>query len=238
MKSLRKIKSVLAGVGFVSLLSILLFSCLKDHNTYVTVPTAQLMVIQASPGAPAETLYLNNNRVTSQPYNYGDWVGYFNAYTGARQVVLYNYNNQTQIVSDTVTLQQGIVYSLFLANTYTKPDLILLKDTISQPASGKATIRFVDASPDAGAVDLLANNTALVSNKAYKGASSFLPVTGNNTAYTFQVLKSGTNTVLATLSNVTIQNGNVYTVWLHGLAAGSGTTALGVDILNNVFFQQ
>lgn len=238
MKSLRKIKSVLAGVGFVSLLSILLFSCLKDHNTYVTVPTAQLMVVQGSPDAPAETLYLNNNRVTSQPYNYGDWAGYFNAYTGNRQVVLYNYNNQTQVASDTITLQQAVTYSLFLANTYTKPDFILLKDTIAQPASGKATIRFVDVSPDAGAVDLAVNNTVLVSNKSYKGASSFLPVNGNNTASTFQVLKSGTNTVLATLSNVTIQNGNVYTVWLHGLAAGSGTTVLAVGIINNVYYQE
>ena len=93
-------------------------------------------------------------------------------------------------------------------------------------------------SPDAGAVDLALNSTVLVSNKYYKGASSFLPVNGNNTASTFQVLKSGTNTVLATLSNVTIQNGNVYTVWLHGLAAGSGTTVLAVGIINNVYYQE
>ncbi|SDT67782.1 protein of unknown function [Mucilaginibacter mallensis] len=236
MKSSKKLKSVLAGVGFVSLLSIMLLSCLKDHNTYVTVPTAQLMVVQGSPDAPAEILYLNTNRVTSQPYNYGDWVGYFNAYTGTRQVVLYNYASQSVIVSDTIGLKQGVAYSLFLGNTYTKPDFILLKDTISQPASGKASIRFVDVSPDAGAVDLSANNTVLVSNKTYKGASSFLPVNGNNTTYSFQVLKSGTSTVLATLSNITIQNGQVYTVWLHGLAAGTGTAALKADIITNASY--
>jgi len=236
MKSSKKLKSVLAGVGFVSLLSIMLLSCLKDHNTYVTVPTAQLMVVQGSPDAPAEILYLNTNRVTSQPYNYGDWVGYFNAYTGTRQVVLYNYATQSVIVSDTIGLKQGVAYSLFLANTYTKPDLILLKDTISRPASGKASIRFVDVSPDAGAVDLSANNTVLVSNKSYKGASSFLPVNGNNTTYSFQVLKSGTSTVLATLNNITIQNGQAYTVWLHGLAAGTGTTVLKADIITNASF--
>ncbi|WP_183575546.1 DUF4397 domain-containing protein [Mucilaginibacter sp. X5P1] len=236
MKSSKKLKSVLAGVGFVSLLSIMLLSCLKDHNTYVTVPTAQLMVVQGSPDAPAEILYLNTNRVTSQPYNYGDWVGYFNAYTGTRQVVLYNYATQSVIVSDTIGLKQGVAYSLFLSNTYTKPDLILLKDTISQPASGKASIRFVDVSPDAGAVDLSANNTVLVSNKTYKGASSFLPVDGNNTTYSFQVLKSGTSTVLATLNNITIQNGQAYTVWLHGLAAGTGTTILKADIITNASF--
>jgi hypothetical protein len=235
MKTTRKLRSVLAGVGFVSLLSITLFSCLKDNNSYVTAPTALLMVVQGSPDAPAEDLYLNNNRVTTQAFNYGDRVGYFNAYIGSRKIILNNYGTQTLIASDTATLNVNVAYSMFLANTYTKPDFVLLKDTITQPASGKAAIRFVDVSPDAGAVDLIANSSVLVSNKSYKGSSSFVPVAGDAN-YTFEVHKAGTATVLASLGSTAIKSGGVYTIWLHGLTAGSTTTKLSVDVIANAFY--
>jgi len=83
-----------------------------------------------------------------------------------------------------------------------------------------AAIRFVDLSPDATSVDLAVNGTVMVSHKSYKGFSSFLPVTGN-TNYSFEVRQKGTSTVLASLSNVGLNNGGVYTIILTGLASGT-----------------
>jgi hypothetical protein len=226
----------IAGMCFVALLCMLQFSCLKDNNNYVAPQTALLMVVQGSAGAPGEILYLNNNRVNYyQSFNYGDHIGYFNAYTGTRQVILYNYASAAKIASDTIHLNNNVAYSLFLANTYTSPDFILLTDSIAQPAAGKATIRFVNISPDAGAVDLSANSTVLVSDKAYKGSSTFRTVAGG-TNYNFEILKTGTNTVLAKLDTIPINSGSVYTVWLHGLKSGSGTTQLSADIIKNAFY--
>jgi hypothetical protein len=226
-----------AGIAFIAVLCLLQFSsCLKDNNNYVAPPaTALFMVIQGSPDAPSEALFLDNNRVNNPPFNYGDNIGYFNAYTGERNVILNDYNSGTRIASDTMNLKSNTAYSLFLASTYTKPDFILLTDSIAQPASGKATIRLVNVSPDAGTIDLVANGNTIVTGKAYKGSSSFVTVNGG-TSYNFTVVKSGTNTALATLSSITINTGSVYTVWLHGLASGTGTTALKADIINNAYY--
>jgi hypothetical protein len=227
----------IAGIAFVAVLCLLQFSsCLKDNNNYVAPPpTALLMVIQGSPDAPEEALFLDNNRVNNPPFNYGDNIGYFNAYTGERNVILNDYNSGTRIASDTMRLNSNVAYSLFLANTYTKPDFILLTDSIAQPASGKATIRLVNVSPNAGSVDLSANSTKIITGKGYKGSSAFITVDGG-TNYNFSILKTGTTTVLATLNTVSISTGSVYTIWLHGLASGTGTSVLKADIINNAYY--
>jgi len=236
MKNLRtpgKLK--LAVIGVMAMFCLLQFSCLKDDNHYVATPTALLLVTQASPDAPAEQLALDNNRVNQGPFNYNDYIGYFNAYTGKRNAILYNYSTLTKIASDTITLHQNTAYSLFLSNSYTNPDYTLITDSLAQPASGMGTVRLVNVSPDAGSVDLVANGTTLVSNKAYRAASVFKPVTGNQT-YNFSVVQSGTSTVLAKLDTITIRAGSVYTIWLHGKAAGTGTAKLSADIMKNAFY--
>lgn len=236
MKTLKQTSRLkAAGIGLIALLCLLQFSCLKDHNNYVAIPTALLMVIQASPDAPAEQFYLNNNQVNFSPFNYGDQLGYFNAYTGTRTAILYNYSSSAKIASDTIHLNNNVAYSLFLSNTYTSPDFTLLTDSLAQPASGMANIRFVNVSPNAGSVDLVANSTVLATSKAYKTASSFKSVTGG-TNYNFEVRQAGTSTVLAKLDTIGIRSGSVYTIWLHGLASGSGTTKLTADIMKNATY--
>jgi hypothetical protein len=223
-------------IGAMALLCLLQFSsCLKDNNNNnVQIPTALLMVVQASPDAPAEALFLDNNRVNNPPLNYNDYVGYFNAYTGVRNAVLNNYTTAARIASDTIRLKANNAYSLFLSNTAATPDFTLFTDSLAQPASGMATVRLVNVSPDAGKIDLFANSTAVVNNEAYKGASSFKPVTGNTT-YVFEIRKAGTNTVL-TKDTANLKTGSVYTIWLHGLASGSGSTKLSAGILKNAYY--
>jgi hypothetical protein len=230
------LKSGSAGIGIVCLLAILLSSCLKDHSNYIVPPSAALTVVQGSPDAPAEVFYLDNNRVNQAALNFGDHIDYFNAYAGTRNAIVYSYGTANKIASDTIHLTANNTYSLFLANTYTKPDFILLKDTINRPANGQATIRFVNVSPNAPAADLDVNDTTVfVSNKAYKGYSSFAAITGN-IKYNFEVRQHGTSTVLATLDTVTIRSGFVYTIWLRGLAAGTGNSKLSAGIINNAFY--
>jgi len=234
MKIFKNRKSAAALAGVLLLSAIGLTSCLKDNNNYVVNQTALLMVVQASPDAPAESVFLKPNQVNQSAFNYGDHLGYFNAYTGNRQLQLFGYGSSTQIASDSIHLANNNAYSLFLANTYTKPDFVLLTDTINQPAAGKATIRFVNVSAGSANVDLVANATALVSNEPYKGASAFTPVSGG-TQYNFQVRASGTTTVLASLDSIQIKSGAVYTIWYHGTATGT-SPKLSADIIANAYY--
>ncbi|MHB8207975.1 DUF4397 domain-containing protein [Mucilaginibacter sp.] len=234
MKIFKKLKSASALTCVFFLSAIGLTSCLKDNNHYVTTPTALLMVIQASPDAPAESIFLKPNQVNQSAFNYGDHLGYFNANTGNRLVQLFGYGSTTLIASDSIHLANNNVYSLFLANTYTKPDFVLLTDTITPPAIGKATIRFVNVSAGSGNVDLVANSTALITNEPYKGASVFTSVSGG-AQYSFEVRTSGSATVLASLNNINIKNGGVYTIWYHGTATGTSPN-LSADIIANAYY--
>lgn len=228
----RKSAATLACVLFLFIIG--LSSCLKDNNHYVANPTALLMVVQASPDAPAESLFLKPNQVNQSAFNYGDHLGYFNAFTGNRQVQLFGYGSSSLIASDSVHLAVNNTYTLFLANTYSKPDFILLTDSITRPAAGKATIRFVDVSADSGNVDLVANSAVLISNEPYKDASGFTTVTAG-TQYNFEVRIAGSATVLASLDNINIVEGGVYTVWFHGSTTGTNPK-LSADIIANAYY--
>jgi hypothetical protein len=230
-------KNLLVRTGAICLVVSVLSSCLKNHNSYYNPPAALVTFIQASPDQPALDFYLDNDRVNSRPVNYGNTIDYFNAYTGKRTANFYSTGTKNKIFSDTVHFNPNLAYSLFLANKASSPELVLLKDSISRPASGNANIRFINLSPDAPAVDLaVKGKPAIVSNKAYKGYSSFLPIKGDTT-YTFEVHKSGSNTVLASITNIKLNNGFVYTIWFHGLAAPvSKSDSLTTSILTNAYY--
>ena len=237
MKNLRNVtKRYLLGICVVGLLSILLSSCIKNQHDYVAPPVAVLSVTQASTDAPPVDFYLDVDQVNHFQLNYANTLKYFNAYTGNRNAIFYAAGTMNKLASDTIHLNPNTAYSLFLANSIAKPDFILLTDSISRPANGFASIRFVDVSPDAPAVDLaVTGGSVLSANKSYKGFSSFAPLAGDKT-YNFEIRRAGTTTVLATLTNVNINSGFIYTIYLHGLASSTTTGKLAADLITNTYY--
>ena len=124
-----------------------------------------------------------------------------------------------------------------MANKVGSAEFVLLNDTLAKPASGMASVRFVNVSPDVSPVDLVElNGPVVVANKAYKGYSSFLTVPGN-ASYTFNVVKTGTSTILATLSNVKLNANYVYTIWLYGLETPlNNSEILTLGLITNAYF--
>jgi hypothetical protein len=195
-----------------------------------------LTVIQASPDEPSLDFYLNGKQVNQNPLNYLAGIDYFSAFAGQRTANFYNHANMSQILSAPVTLNQNMAYSLFLANTAASPEVVLLSDTLNKPPAGSASIRFVNLSPDAPAVDLaVQGGSVLAANKPFKGYSSFVPLAAKN--YTFEIRKAGSNTVLATLADVVLVNGSVYTVYFHGLVTPANSTdVLSATFITNAIF--
>ncbi|MBS1528092.1 MAG: DUF4397 domain-containing protein [Bacteroidetes bacterium] len=232
-------KKGIAAIGVVCLLSVMLLSsCLKDNVNYAQppIPTALVSFVVAATDQPPLDLYFNNNRVNSAPLGYGSELDYFRAYTGQRTVNIYNDASSTKLFSDTINLKKDSVYSLFLVSNLQHLQTLLIPDSISAPSAGNAAVRFVDVSPDAPAADLLQNGSVVASNKTFKGYSSFVQLKGN-TSYNFVVQQHGSSTTLASLSNVQLNAGFVYTIWLHGLANTSNAVdKLSVDIIPNAFF--
>lgn len=223
-------------IGMVCLLAGLFTSCVKDNNTYVEEPVALISVINASPDSQPLDFFLDQNQANKQPIPYGYGLDYLRAYPRKRVATFYVAGTQQKVKSDTITLQANKYYSLFLSNLVSHPDDLLLTDSLNNPAAGKATIRLVNLSPDAPAVDLVVKGgSVLAANKIYKGYSSFVPVQGD-ASYTLEIHRAGTSTVLYTLPAINLHSGSVYTVWLHGLAAATDQTKLTADIQLNAYY--
>lgn len=228
----------MAGLGMACMCSVLLSSCFKNDNNVYIPPAAYVSFIQASPDAPALDFYLNTSKVNSIPINFGNTIDYIKAYTGVRTANFYAAGTMNKIFSDTVQLNPNVGYSLFLVNAVAHPGVFLLTDSISRPATGNASIRFVNVSPDAPAVDLAIKDstTPLISNKAFKGYSPFSSIQGNQT-YTFEVRQHGTNTVLATLTGAKLNTGSIYTIWLRGLVnTTNDKQKLTVGLITNAYY--
>lgn len=225
-------------LGVVCLLSVLLSSCLKNNDEiYNPPPAAYVSFIHASPDGPPLDFYLDHNKVNAHPLGYGSYIDYFRAYTGDRVANFYTQGTMTKVASDTIQLKQDTAYSVFLVNTADHPQVLLLTDMVSKPSAGNASIRFVNVSPDAPAVDFAKKDSAaMVSNKSFKGYTAYMPIKGNAN-YTFEVRQTGTSTVLATLANVKLNSGFVYTIYFHGLSAGTtGYDSLSADIITNAYY--
>jgi hypothetical protein len=231
-------KRSLAFVSLICAVCLLLSSCLKENNNAnYNPPAALLTVIQASPDEPQLDAYLDNDKINVNPLNFGDVIDYLRAYTGVRNANFYNHATMAKVFSDTISLSQNVAYSLFLANKPTQPEIVLLTDSLIRPNTGAATVRFINLSPDAPPVSLAIQGVqVLATNIPYKGHTAFLPVTGNLN-YTFVVRQGTTNTVLATLPNIILNAGSVYTIWFGGLVASTNSSdQLSARILTNAVY--
>lgn len=238
MKNFQQNSMKRAGmIGMVCLLAGLLSSCLKDKNNNVELPLAALItVINASPDSQPLDFLLDQNMANPAPIRYGHILDYTRAYTGKRVASFYVSGSQQKIIADTINLDANKYYSLFLSNSVSTPDVTLLTDTLSKPASGMAVIRFINLSTNAGAVDLdIQGGAVLASNKAYKSFTAFMPVEGGK-SMNLEIKQAGTSTVLVSLSNITLQSGAIYTIWLHGLTGATDQTKLALDIQRNGFY--
>jgi hypothetical protein len=238
MKKIQQILKAAGTIGMVCLLAATFSACLKhsDNNDIANTPAALVSVINTSPNSPSQDFYLDNNRANISPIVYGDGLDYIRAYTGKRTAAFYATGTSTKTKSDTVTLKADKYYSVYLSNVAATPDIMIVQDNIVQPASDKATIRFVDLSADAPVVDFaIKGGAVLASNKTYKSITDFTPVAGNTT-YTLEIRQAGTATVLTSITGVTLRAGSIYTVWLQGVNAATDQTRLTAGIQNNVYF--
>jgi hypothetical protein len=98
-------------------------------------------------------------------------------------------------------------------------------------AGSAALVRYLHASSDLPAVDILVNGSASVTNIRYKGFTEYRGL-GSGTA-TIRVRQTGTSTILAE-RQVSVSNGQELTVVLTGKAApGAGEPSLRLTVYND-----
>lgn len=210
-----------------------LTGCDKDDDE---VAKANVMVVHASPNAPAVDVRVNDAVVRSN-LAYPSNTGYLQANAGATNLKVSPAGTTTYVINANVTLDAMKNYSVFALDSVSKIKAAVVMDDLTAPASGKAHVRFFHLSPNAPAVDIaVASGPVLFPNRMFNDQTNasytaFTPV--NAGTYNLQVKLAGTSTVVLDLPNISLASGKIYTVFAKGFVGGTGAQALGAEIIAN-----
>lgn len=227
-------KFFMLSIAAVALFAFTACSEDEDNNMVTPTPTAKasVKVIHASPDAPGVDLLVDNT-VAGTNLTFPNNTGYLEVNAGTRNVKVNATGTSTTVIEANLNLMENKNYSVFAVNALSSIEPLVLEDDLTNPASGKAHVRFVHLSPDAPAVNItLTDGTIVFGNVAFKGSIGFTPLDAGT--YDLQVRDAATNTaVVLSLPNITLQAGKIYTVFAKGFLAGSGAQTLGAEIIVN-----
>jgi hypothetical protein len=232
---------VLLGSIMLSALCLFLFSC---SNTAVS-PTnySRLQVINAIPNSLSFDCKLNGTRINTTTIAFPNASGYISTVPGAKNVAIVPTSTPAAPNIDTVNvvLENNQNYSLFFTGQSgalgqsSTLKTIFITDTLNKlPATGRAKIRFVNASATAPLLDIQLNGTDAFTSVKYTGFAKFIEVPVGT--YEFRAFTSGTRTSsLGTLSNQMLADGKIYTLYASGITGNTTTTsAFGLSLIANL----
>jgi hypothetical protein len=234
-----KLRSFRAGVTVLVALASLVFvaSCSLNNdnpgNSQPTTPLSFVSLYNASPDAPTLRVSVDNKFV-GEGLGYGDYSGYLPFRTGERTLQFGPANADNVAVDTTLTLAEGKVYSLFVADQYSKASVVVIDDTSPAPPAGKAMIRLVNLSPDAGAmqVNLKNDSSSLIAAKPFKQASAFTEIAAEN--YDLEVAQAN-GSVKLSVPSMTFRPGKFYSIVVKGYNTppSGNTNVLSAQLVEN-----
>ncbi len=223
--------SIFASTLFVATI-VLVSSCNKDE-TMNDKSNANVLVTHASPNAPGVDLLVDNSKQNSTALTHPNNTGYLQVESGPHNIKVNVTGTSTTVIEADLTLAKDMSYSVFAVDSVSKISALVLTDDLTAPAAGKAHVRFIHLSPNAPAVDIAvaSSGTVVFGNKAFKEYTAFTPLDAGT--YNLDVRVAGTSTVALVLPAITLEAGKIYTVFAKGFLGGSGSQALGAEIIVN-----
>ena len=207
---------------------------LPNDSAVQPTPVSYVSLYNASPDAPNLNIQVDGRQLSYNRFAYGDHTGYLPFYTGDRNLKIGPFGSSNIVVDTTVKLVDKKVYSIFIVDEYTKASVLVLLDSSSVPDAGKAKIRFVNVSPDAGSVQLKVKDATgqLIASKLFKQASDYIQVDAKN--YDFQVTSEG-NSAINLLVPVNMSEGQFYTILVRGYQTppSGNTNVLSAEVVVN-----
>lgn len=229
-----KKKILLPGILLIAGVGLLFSACNKEDAVVTPAKTyAKVMVVHASPNAPAVDLLIDNSKVNSTGLGFPNNTGYLNVESGKRNIKVTASGTLTSVIAADLDFAKDMNYSIFAVDSLSKISPIVLTDDLTTPATGKAHVRFIHLSPNAPAVDVaVASSGAVVfGNKQFKEYTSFTPLDAGD--YNLDVRVAGTSTVALVLPKITLESGKIYTIFAKGFLGATGVQALGAEIIVN-----
>lgn len=253
MKTLNKKTGVLA----VAILGLFMFttSCRKqsvdtsaegsvDDSLTVISPTSggspstgpttdtysHVQFVNANPSIGPLTLTIAGVKNGAGLNTYGDERGYYNTTASVpREPVVITSANGNTVKSTSSGFYAWQYYSVFYVGEISNQQLLLFNDArpITPPSAGTAYVKFVDAAPASPLIDVVLNNTTVVSRQGFKANTPYVTVNAGTYNVNFNV--SGTSTAAANIPAAVLLSGKAYTVYLKDNIQG-GKVTIAADI--------
>ncbi len=189
----------------------------ESSTTFPANPYARIKTIQAIPDVALMDLLVDGTaQFSNVPYQGAS--GYLSLASGSRNFKVQATNVPGSYLgnSDTILLG-GRDYSVVNIGSNGVVQSIALTDANFTPTSGKARVRFVNASLAAIPVDVLVNFVSETTNVAPNSASAYFELDASTYAFTFTA--SGSSTALLSLPSQTLTAGLRYSIYIVGTAA-------------------
>lgn len=219
---------VLAGMGAVAAL-LFAAGCGSNGN-------ASLRVVQASPDTGQVDVLLNSKTISSD-IGYAGSTGYISVDSGSPNLQVTPINSSTPIVNETVTLASTSNTTVIVANYAANVEGLVLSDNNTDPPTGDAQLRVVNAAPGISTADVyfvpsgssLATIAPIITSLGFESASSYETLT----AGTYQIFLTvpGTKNAYFSTGQITLTSGQIRTVVALNSTTG-GYTSLTLADLN------
>jgi len=224
-------KTMLSKFATFFLLSavIIFSSCDKDEDT----SNANVMVVHATPDASGLDILVDNKMENTTALTYRNYTGYFDVKSGTRNIKINATGTSTTLVNADVDFVKNDYYSIFTVDSFDHISALVVEDDLSTPRDGKAHVRFLHLAPGAPAVDVAvaSSGDVVFGNVAYKEGTGFMSV--NAGTYNLDIRLAGTAIISLVLPSITFAEGKSYTLYARGFLLGTGTHALGTEVIVN-----
>lgn len=204
-------------VSIISVSIVLIFSSCNKNDEVELPDAAVITFVHGSPKTPRLDLKLDENRLNITDLSYTKYWNNQNAYTGNRTLNVYRHGESTAILTKSISLEKDKHYSLFLVDSASKIDAVLLQNSSRATGEDSVRIKFANMSPDVPAMDfyIKGQSTPFATNVTYKNAADFISVKAGYDQI-IEVKQSGQSAVLAASLPMNLLNRNIYTVWTSG----------------------
>lgn len=206
--------------GWLSAIAIVILfsSCGKNDDNGAADLKSQLVVFHTAPDVAMIDFYLNGSKQNTTALTYADIFGYADVSAGDQTADVKIPVTNSIITFAPVSFLPNVPYSLFIAGLSNSNNLsiVVTVDTVGAlPAEGKAKIRFIQVSPSTQSMDLLANDEALFSNRAFKSVTPFTDIVAKK--YAFKIHSAGNGNELTVNDSLDLQDGGLYTLYTEGI---------------------
>jgi len=216
--------------------SLLLTACEKDEPQGLgeEKDKAKVIFVNAAPNA-ATTPALAQREIAIWPFYNGvqfnnfpikfPWSNGYKAFVPGNLVMRFDTARSqandpsgpaANVAQITIPTTADTYYSVYAVGTAQKVETVVLTDNLSLPSAGKAKIRIMNYSPDAGPIDVVvvkAGGAVLATNLGFKGVKDFFEIDPG--IFSLEIREAGTTNVLSSRS-VIIDPASCYSIWARG----------------------